>query len=120
MSDPVNFRIGQKVVCIDDGRYISIRVARSGILGFLPRPFTLLDHNLNRGDIYRITKIEFRNDCETAEAVPLLLVDGARHFEFPYIGFLPGQFRPIVEKKTDISVFTALLNPSPSKVIERV
>lgn len=120
MTEPVNFRVGQKVVCIDDGRYIAIRVARSGILRFLPHPFTLLDHNLNRGDVYSITKIEFRNDAETAEPVPLLSVDGARHFEHPDTGFLPGQFRPLVEKKTDISVFTALLNPSPSKVIERV
>lgn len=29
-------------------------------------------------------------------------------------------FRPVVERKTDISIFTALLNPVPSKVTERV
>jgi hypothetical protein len=120
VTEPVNFRVGQKVVCIDDGRYISVRVARRGIRRFLPHPFTLLDHNLNRGDVYRITKIEFRNDAETAEPVPLLSVDGARHFEYPNIGFLPGQFRPVVEKKTDISVFTDLLNPAPAKETEAV
>jgi hypothetical protein len=29
----------------------------------------------------------------------------------PY-GFWPHRFRPVVERKTDISIFTAMLNPS--------
>lgn len=34
--------------------------------------------------------------------------------------FRADRFRPVVERKTDISIFTAMLNPVPSKVTERV
>lgn len=43
------------------------------------------------------------------------------HFdEFPKRSYDAHYFRPIVEKKTDISVFTEMLNPTPHKVVERV
>lgn len=34
--------------------------------------------------------------------------------------FYAHRFRPVVERNTDISIFTALLNPSPQKVRESI
>jgi len=36
------------------------------------------------------------------------------------IAFIAARFRPVTEKKTDISIFTRMLNPSDRKVAETV
>jgi hypothetical protein len=80
----MTFHIGQKVVCVD----AAVR----------ERPCSLKKDN-----IYTITNTGiFLSDAwvAVAEARP---ADGS-------IGFYADRFRPVVEKKTDISMFTALLN----------
>lgn len=37
-------------------------------------------------------------------------------FDFTEQGFDPDRFRPVVERKTDISIFKAMLNPSKQPV----
>lgn len=104
----MTFFAGQKVVCIDDRRVVSVRV---WLKNWVPiSRWVRLDHNLNRGDVYRIVCIATMKDTANGNVVQLLHVDGAAHFEYPEIGFPSFQFRPLIEKKTDISVFTKMLN----------
>lgn len=114
------FHAGQKVVCVDDKRRVAVR---SSFFGIPLGRWIKLDHNLNRGDIYRIVCVTTVRSAE-GYIVQTLHVDAACHFEHPEIGFPSFQFRPLIEKKTntDISVFTKLLNPTPAfdKFVERV
>lgn len=98
----MTFHVGQKVVCIRDiepyfdeampevGRVYTVR----SIEGFLLGVGIRLVEIINPPRDYSNAR------CECS--------------------FWIGAFRPVVEKKTDISIFTALLNPSPAKETERV
>jgi hypothetical protein len=88
----MTFRVGQKVVCVNDnGR--SLRPSWE----ILPV----------RGETYTIRCIEGRA-VRLAEII---------NDPFPYseglgeLKFLASRFRPIVERKTDISIFTKMLTP---------
>lgn len=107
----MTFHVGQKVVCVDDAWT------------------DLLDHErcLKRGAIYIVRWVgAFTYGIETRLCIR---VEGIHRGFDPWqpfdqdsydMPFWSRRFRPIVEKKTDISVFTALLNPSPAKETERV
>lgn len=102
------FHVGQKVVCVDDGCRVAFR--RGGWFERY-RAWITLDHNLNRGDVYRVVGLE---RVKTVDGVFLTLhVDGARHFRLSQVGFPSFQFRPLIEKKTNISIFTEMLNNVP-------
>lgn len=77
------FRVGQKVVCVN---------ATDGYGSLYGAGYT---HGLREGAIYTISKIT----DETFVSVAEIKVGGWR----------ADRFRPIVEKKTDISIFTAML-----------
>lgn len=95
----MTFHVGQKVVCIDDDWCV---VVGNPANNAGPHPVN--------GEVHVVSAIALVDDVE------YLYLSG-----FPaHVSYDAMAFRPIVEKKTDISVFTALLNPSPSKVIERV
>ena len=82
------FRVGQKVVCID---------AKPRKRGHVAR--------LTEGSVYTISKLG-PGDNDGAE---LFLVEmGA--ISHPWFGFYADRFRPAVERKTDISVFTKILD----------
>lgn len=94
-----NFHIGQKVVCIRGADRSS--VTRDG---WAPKT----------GGIYTIRGIydgPIRVDLNFEEYV---------HHEFhddgAEIGWNSERFRPIVERKTDISIFKAMLTPSKQRV----
>lgn len=88
------FRINQRVVCVDDGT------------PFLPergRVYTvraILSWNFDNGNYVALLLDEIRN--------PVLDWVGEGRSEHP---FWIGRFRPVVERKTDISIFKAMLNP---------
>lgn len=104
----MSFHVGQKVVCVDDAMRVSWR--KSGFFGRFRR-YRDLGHNLNRGDVYTVTAITAVR-CTTSRVVfRMLHVAGAWHFGAPTIGFPAFQFRPAVETKTDISIFTRMLTP---------
>lgn len=88
------FYVGQKVVCIDD---------KPDPLG---RPIWV-----KKDEIYTISDIFFWCHC-----MALRLTEAPSNFNL--IGWKSDMFRPIVEKKTDISIFTALLNPANHKHLE--
>ena len=103
------FSVGQKVVCIDDkasGQYMPA--------GFPPAKCDNM-HGLKRGRVYTIR--------ETANIFGLpscRLVEIVREYE-PVVGgemyFSQRRFRPIVETKTDISVFKEMLAPSKTSEV---
>jgi hypothetical protein len=105
----MTFYRGQKVVCIDDSTRVSFRPR--GWRGWF-RKFEKVPHNLNKGDTYVITDI-YALRCErTGEVFQSFLVDGAWHFGARWMPFPSFQFRPLIERKTDISVFTSMLRPA--------
>lgn len=107
----MSFQVGQKVVCVDD----------SGPIDGDPRKVPGGDYVPNmirRGAIYTVRTVGF---------YPRWGEQGIRLHEVvnpirEYIGgnsevcFAAHRFRPLIERKTDISVFTALLNNTPAKI----
>ena len=94
----MNFRIGQKVVCVDGTRLC----------------LDLGEQRPVKGRIYTI-----RNFCEDdTDGTGLRLeeiVNEPRHYTDGYaeIAFYVWRFRPV--RTTDISIFTAMLTPIPHK-----
>lgn len=80
------FHIGQKVICVLDATPIP------------ECPFPIFKKNA----VYTIARFD-EEDGDTYIAVAEL---------HPLVTGLISGFRPIVERKTDISIFTALLTPS--------
>jgi hypothetical protein len=83
------FRVGQKVACVD----------ASGC--------RLLD----KGAVYTILEIAPSGLAE------MISVD-CRPDYAGSTGYSAARFRPIVERKTDISIFTEMLTPTPRRVRE--
>lgn len=93
----MTFRVGMKVVCVDgDTVFFGNRLA--GWNG--DPPIT--------GKIYTVHAIEF---CERYQQPVLRLVEIRNE-----LGYWVNRFRPIVERKTDISIFTKMLTPSDEKI----
>lgn len=102
-----NFTVGQKVVCVD---------------------------HMNNSQTFKLPEIKKGRTYKIRE-LGIQVVDGVGIFDDevtvwlegisrPYktdcgvndIGFRCSRFRPVVERKTDISCFTAMLNPSKEQV----
>lgn len=89
--------VGQKVVCIKAEPWVEVKHGR-GYAGPFPQ--------LNA--VYTITRIYPYQD----EVFFLL-------GELGFAGFGSGRFRPVVESKTDISIFTRLLDRANAGELER-
>jgi hypothetical protein len=111
----MSFHVGQKVVCINDQPLVVLRFL---YFGFCMRKL-LLDHNLNRGDIYTVVATGLIGSVNHGD-VPVIWVAEATHFKHPEWGFPALQFRPVIERKTDITIFTDLLTPTSPKKLEPV
>ena len=85
------FRVGQKVVCVDSGRDLLGRKS-----------------NLVKGQIYTVAGTY---QVQDKVAVTLCEVEPGDDC----IGWWASRFRPIVERKTDISIFKAMLTPAGKK-----
>lgn len=96
----MTFHVGQKVVCVDASD--------------MDTYFSDVSCPVE-GGIYTV-----RNFRETGEsAIRLVEIVNPKHpwmDGFNECGFRPSRFRPIVERKTDISIFTSMLNPSKRSV----
>jgi hypothetical protein len=88
----MTFRVGQKVVCI---AHPVRRVNDLGLKGF------------EKGKIYTIAGFK------TVEPYGLFI--SVMELDRRATGHVDG-FRPLVERKTDISIFTEMLNPSKRSV----
>lgn len=87
------FYVGQRVVCVDDSP------ASDGC-----------HVELKLGSVYTVSEAHW---CDIYDW-GVLVIEAPRPPERPYFSpFYKGQrFRPVVERKTDISIFKAMLNPS--------
>lgn len=79
------FHVGQKVVCVDDGGYKYLKL----------------------NSIYVVEKVFKSKEC--GDSFMLWLVGVADENKPRFGGYYATRFRPLVEKKTDISIFTAML-----------
>jgi hypothetical protein len=95
----MTFRVGQKVVCVD---------ADSGRGGWLR------GEELHNNRVYTIASIGI-DPSDGESVVELIEVRRLRTHRAPdgwdFSGYAARRFRPIVERKTDISIFTAMLTP---------
>jgi hypothetical protein len=89
------FRIGQKVVCVDASPHPKTGKPTSAVVGAVYTVTGIYDDPVSRNGV----------GVTLAEILPL----NAR------IGFLGHRFRQIVERKTDISIFKAMLNPQTTE-----
>lgn len=106
-NDMSVFRVGQKVVCVDDD-WASWQVSdmrRAGIASPV------------KGNIYTVRSVEMMDGDAfilLSEIVnPIIVYSDIGRGEQ---GWDPVIFRPVVERKTDISIFKAMLNTTPETV----
>lgn len=105
-----NFRVGQKVVCVDDaesGEQYPGVIVFSGLDG------------LRNGVVYTIRSVfidPFFNEpvvrLEEIYRRPLASYKGKQYEG----GFAPRRFRPVAERKTDIAIFKAMLEDKKARV----
>jgi hypothetical protein len=87
------FRVGQKVVCVDAGPLVNDA-------GFVSEA-----KSLQEGTVYTVTDLFERNGVKALKLAEASPEQSGR------IAFNARRFRPVVERKTDISIFIAMLNP---------
>ncbi len=87
------FRVGQKVVCVD---------SKTGLGIWLESDEPV------EGHVYTITRIIFEDEM-IFHLAELNRSDAARKQWGPSVGYAARRFRPVVERKTDISIFTKML-----------
>jgi hypothetical protein len=106
MECSMTFRVGQKVVCV------------TAHDAFQDWPdYETLSRPPDLGDIATVTNV-FMAVCGKL-AIELLEypAPGGTHNGWMFEpGWLAEDFRPLVERKTDISIFTQMLNPSKQGV----
>lgn len=108
----LDWHVGMKVVCVNDNYRVSLVTRRW--FGLMKRDIRIL-HNLNKGDTYTITGM-VKLQADGGIELVAIFVDGARHFGLPVEWPFPATlFRKIETRKTDISIFTALLTPAPKQ-----
>jgi hypothetical protein len=96
-----NFRVGQKVVCID----ASSRFGGWGIewaAGEAPI----------EGHIYTVIRSYCFAGLPCLWLAEIKRSQSAQAIHGPDVGYHADRFRPLVTRKTDISIFKAMLNPS--------
>jgi len=81
------FRVGQKVVCVDAAS----------------------EAHLIKGHVYTVTRTNYLPTYVSVDCC-------ARHGNVDGAGWRSFRFRPIVERKTDISIFKKMLVPNTEKV----
>lgn len=110
------FKVGQKVVCVDDSLEFTRQLAREKGLNIRPH----LD-GLTKGNIYTIRE----NGCKDWMGTDFLcvrLVEITNRPEGPLAGkdtpYAEWRFKPLEERKTDISLFKEMLIKPKEKLIE--
>lgn len=99
----MTFRVGMKVVCVDDVTHTK----------YIPAGFGCSDlslHGLTCGRVYTVRSLGVFHGVPTCRVEEITRPIESLFGEEAW--FASARFRPTVERKTDISCFTKLLNPS--------
>lgn len=88
----MTFRVNQKVVCVE--------------------AFGGIEPRLVRGRVYTIASVRWVEDCNDSFLGVTLAELQTEETDEYYAEFFASRFRPVVDRKTDISTFTKMLNPS--------
>jgi hypothetical protein len=99
------FYVGQRVECIDDG---------------WRRPNPWVTRFPKKSEIFTIREIFISKDDGRTQCLRLDEIQCGVCRLGNEVGFEASSFRPIVERKTDISIFESLLNPANHKQLEGV
>lgn len=95
----MTFHVGQKVVCVDDQNFRNPDHIGTPIAPTAPV----------RGTVYHVRSFSPSGNVLLAEIV---CAPHAWEWGYGEGGWLPRRFRPVTERKTDISIFTAMLTPN--------
>ena len=104
-----NFYVGQEVVCVDDYQDRFCDYQDRFCIGHDP---TWKD--LKNGVVYTVRAVRIDEDTGLQELHLNEIIRRPHPHHGRENGYLSPRFRPAV--KTDISVFTAMLNPAPTRV----
>lgn len=110
---PNPFSIGQKAVCIDPDYTTFQRTPRLARIAREEFGVYVWPQHLSA---YTIRSLSYRNDRCFLLFEEVFNPDVEIESFFGELGFLSSSFRPLVERKTDISCLEALLIPSRKKV----
>jgi hypothetical protein len=100
----MNFRVGQKVVCVDDAS----------------RSFRIIDPNFQRASLGCIYTVSASQVDPWSGVAALMLAELPTHSASGIETWHQAKrFRPLVERKTDISVFTKMLTDTREPVDAR-
>jgi hypothetical protein len=107
------FHVGQKVVCVDD------RLVKDYARSAVYKEFAGGLDGLKSGLVYTVRASGFYTPVPGVPVVwlseivrPIRSQADEIYGEAP---FAAARFRPVVERKTDISIFTAMLDRAPSR-----
>ena len=98
-----NFRIDQRIVCIDDDWGLAPLCGQ-------------VQHWPKKGDVYTVRAI-IVNGSNGKVFIRLREIVNPETDKHHEAEFWAECFRPVVERKTDISVFQRLLQPNPENVV---
>lgn len=93
----MNFRVGQKVVCVDMNTYGRLSRWKG-------------ERVPNADQVYTIRAVFVSDDGLDEVGVLLEEIRNPINWTGQEFGFLASRFRPVVERKTDISTFTKILD----------
>lgn len=108
----LDWKVGDRVVFVGSGGNVFLHHSkgwRAYIPGFRK---TKLSHHLAGGEVYRIEAITTHTDIYRNEPIVCIYLKGFRFREDGRVGFPAKWFRKVQPRKTDISIFTAMLTPS--------
>lgn len=108
----MNFHVGQKVVCIYPNEIPGDPLT---VHGWQP------SEALIRGATYTVRRVfvgPLNRACVWLDEVERCFA--ARECFGPDVGYAACRFRPLVEKKTDTSIFTRMLTGAPVRISEKV
>lgn len=96
------FHVGQRVVCIDPHKSTWHRKSFLGI------PYIKWSSELNEGSVYTVQEVFVGTEYfSNVLSVGLKLKEVVN---YDNSGFRASRFRPVVERKTSIEIFKAMLN----------
>lgn len=102
----MNFRVGQKVVCVDDA-------PSDGRRSTLP-----WDYRIQRGQVY-VVRWKGIYNCSYGDTIYGVRLDGIERSPGLDTPYRSDRFRPLVTRKTSIEIFKRMLTPKTQSVTER-